>query len=197
MDWIWWFTGYILWISTFALREKCPNTEFFMVHIFLYLNWIGDLRSRSPYSVRMQENTDLKKTVFWHFSCSPNTENSKTEKTPHWNTSYALLVGQKLTFFFFILCFRKESSWKSGYGNLEWRSNVAADTLIQSSYSSNVYYIFKWLDKVETFVFVESWIVRYLLLIVIKRFVKLCLFYYFFSLNVSHNSNVEFKMINF
>ena len=66
MDWIWWFTGYILWISTFALREKCPNTEFFMVHIFLYLNWIGDLRSRSPYSVRMQENTDLKKTVFWH-----------------------------------------------------------------------------------------------------------------------------------
>ena len=100
MDWIWWFTGYILWISTFALREKCPNTEFFMVHIFLYLNWIGDLRSRSPYSVRMQENTDLKKTVFWHFSCSPNTENSKTEKTPHWNTSYALLVGQKLTFFF-------------------------------------------------------------------------------------------------
>ena len=28
-----------------ALREKCPNTEFFLVRIFLY-------------SVRIQENTD-------------------------------------------------------------------------------------------------------------------------------------------
>ena len=31
-----------------SLREKCPNTEFFMVPIFLYL-------------VRIQENTDQKK----------------------------------------------------------------------------------------------------------------------------------------
>ena len=25
---------------SFTLREKCPNTEFFLVHIFLHLNWI-------------------------------------------------------------------------------------------------------------------------------------------------------------
>ena len=30
-----------------TLREKCPNTEFFLVRIFLYLDWI-------------QENTDQK-----------------------------------------------------------------------------------------------------------------------------------------
>ena len=33
--------------SKLALREKCPNTELFLVHIFLY-------------SVRIQENTDQK-----------------------------------------------------------------------------------------------------------------------------------------
>ena len=32
-----------------ALREKCSNTEFFLIRIFLY-------------SVRIQENTDQKKT---------------------------------------------------------------------------------------------------------------------------------------
>ena len=35
-----------------SLREKCPNTEFFMVRIFLYSNWI-------------QENTGQKKPRIW------------------------------------------------------------------------------------------------------------------------------------
>ena len=35
-----------------TLREKCPHTEFFLVHIF-------------PYSVRMWENTDQKKLHIW------------------------------------------------------------------------------------------------------------------------------------
>ena len=38
-------------------REKCPNTEFFLVRIF-------------QYSVRIQENMDQKKSLFGHFSCS-------------------------------------------------------------------------------------------------------------------------------
>ena len=37
---------------TRSLREKCPNTEFFLVRIFLYLDW-------------MQENTDQKKLHIW------------------------------------------------------------------------------------------------------------------------------------
>ena len=43
-------------VST-SLCEKCPNTEFFLVHIFLY-------------SVRIQENSDQKNSAFGHFSRS-------------------------------------------------------------------------------------------------------------------------------
>ena len=35
-----------------ALREKCPSTEFFLVRIFMYSDWI-------------QENTDQKKLHIW------------------------------------------------------------------------------------------------------------------------------------
>ena len=35
-----------------SLREKCPNTEFFLVRIFLYLDWI-------------QKNVDQKKLRIW------------------------------------------------------------------------------------------------------------------------------------
>ena len=38
--------------SYYTLREKCPNTEFFVVCVFLY-------------SVRIQENTDRKKLHIW------------------------------------------------------------------------------------------------------------------------------------
>ena len=37
-----------------SLREKCPNTEFFLVRIFSYLDWIP-------------ENTDQKNSVFGYF----------------------------------------------------------------------------------------------------------------------------------
>ena len=40
-----------------ALREKCPNTEFFLVRIFVYSYWI-------------QEDTDQKNPVIGHFSRS-------------------------------------------------------------------------------------------------------------------------------
>ena len=36
----------------YALREKCPNTEFFLVRIFLY-------------TVQIQENTDQEKLHIW------------------------------------------------------------------------------------------------------------------------------------
>ena len=63
-----------------TLREKYPNTEFFLVLIFLKSVQIrsffwclfsfipseqGYLRSKSPYSVRIQENTDQKKLSIW------------------------------------------------------------------------------------------------------------------------------------
>ena len=47
-----------------TLREKCPNTEFFSGPYFLIRTEYGDLRSKFPYSVRIQENTDQKKTPY-------------------------------------------------------------------------------------------------------------------------------------
>ena len=44
-----------------TLREKCRNTEFFLVHIFLY-------------SVRIQKIRTRKNTVFGHFSQSAELE---------------------------------------------------------------------------------------------------------------------------
>ena len=51
------------------LREKCPDTEFFLVRIFPHSEY-GSLRSKSPYSVQMRENKDQKNSVFGHFSRS-------------------------------------------------------------------------------------------------------------------------------
>ena len=39
-----------------SLCEKCPNTEFFLVHSF---------PNKSPYSVRVRENKDQKELCIW------------------------------------------------------------------------------------------------------------------------------------
>ena len=46
----------------FPLREKYPNTEFFLVRILPHWDLI---RRDTPYSVRMQENTNQKKLRIW------------------------------------------------------------------------------------------------------------------------------------
>ena len=49
-----------------TLREKSPNTEFFLVGVFPYLDReYADLRSKSPYSVQIQKNTDQKNLRIW------------------------------------------------------------------------------------------------------------------------------------
>ena len=40
--------------------KKCPNTEIFLA-IFLYSDWIRRFNTKSPYSVKIQENTGQKK----------------------------------------------------------------------------------------------------------------------------------------
>ena len=46
------------------LHEKCPNTDMFLVRVFLIWAVYGDLLRKSPYSVQIQENTDHKKTPY-------------------------------------------------------------------------------------------------------------------------------------
>ena len=47
-----------------ALREKYPNTDFFLVRIFPYSDWI-DLLRKPRYSVGIRENTNQKKPRIW------------------------------------------------------------------------------------------------------------------------------------
>ena len=54
---------HLIWILLhLLLREKCLNTELFLVRIFPHSNWI---RRDTPYSVRMREDTDQKKFRIW------------------------------------------------------------------------------------------------------------------------------------
>ena len=48
-----------------VLREKCPNTEFFLVCISRIRTEYGEIRGICPYSVRTWENTDQNKLRVW------------------------------------------------------------------------------------------------------------------------------------
>ena len=50
---------------SFSLREKCPNTEFFLVRIYPHSNWI-------------RRDTELS-------AFSPNAGKYRPEKTPYWD----------------------------------------------------------------------------------------------------------------
>ena len=63
-------------ILPYRMCEKCPNTEFFLFRISRNLTEYGNLRSKSPYSVRIWENKDQKKPRIW----IPFLEISKTKK---------------------------------------------------------------------------------------------------------------------
>ena len=70
--WIWfprieWYSRYrcnyafkILKPQCFSLREKRPYTEFFWSVFFRIWTECGEIRSISPYSVRMRENTKIR-----------------------------------------------------------------------------------------------------------------------------------------
>ena len=53
-----------------ALREKCLYSELFWSAFSRIWTEYGEIRSISPYSVRMRENRDQNHTEYGHFSCS-------------------------------------------------------------------------------------------------------------------------------
>ena len=60
-----------------TLRENCLHSEFFWSAFSRIWTEYGEIRSISPYSVRMRENADQKNSECEHFSCSANdTKNS-------------------------------------------------------------------------------------------------------------------------
>ena len=52
------------WLSQHCVKSVQIRI-FFLVYIFLYLDWILRFTSKSPYSVRIQENTHQKKLRIW------------------------------------------------------------------------------------------------------------------------------------
>ena len=86
----------LLKLHCIALREKCPNTELFLVLFSCIRTEYGDLLINSPYSVGIQENTD---SVF-----SPNTGTYGPEITPYMDTFHAVLLDlRRLKYDRFIL----------------------------------------------------------------------------------------------
>ena len=53
-----------------TLREKCPYSEFFWSVFSRIQTKYGEIRSISPYSVRMWKNKDKKNSEYRHFSRS-------------------------------------------------------------------------------------------------------------------------------
>ena len=61
-----------VFISLFqiTLREKCPYSGFFWSVFSCLRTEYGEMRSISPYSVRIRENADQKNSEYGHFSRS-------------------------------------------------------------------------------------------------------------------------------
>ena len=74
-----------------ALREKCPDTEFFLVCVFPHSDWI---RRDTSYSVRMRENIDQENSVFGHFLRSA--ESCSSEMT--WKLKIWVEFGRNFVF---------------------------------------------------------------------------------------------------
>ena len=72
-------TSFHSYLSNIRLREKCPNTELFLIRIFLYSDWI---RRDLPYL-----------SVF-----SPNTGKYGQEITPYLDTFHAVKVAKVYKF---------------------------------------------------------------------------------------------------
>ena len=68
-----WFQN-LVWRE--ALRKKCSGPY------FRHCDWIGEIQSISPYSVRMWENADQNNSEYGHFSSS---EEDNEDKMIRWN----------------------------------------------------------------------------------------------------------------
>ena len=53
-----------------SLRKKCPYSELFWSAFSHIRTEYGEIRSISPYSVRMRENADQNNSDYGHFPCS-------------------------------------------------------------------------------------------------------------------------------
>ena len=96
--------SYIVDPIIFPLREKCWNTEFFLVHIFLYSDWIRRFSILSEYrKIRTRKKTPHLDT-FTQCSCfgctfvaeQQNNIRKKITKTSYWSIYENMIIYVKL-----------------------------------------------------------------------------------------------------
>ena len=56
--------------AKYSLRKQCPYSELFRSVFSRFRTEYGEIRSISPYSIRMRENTDRNNSKYKHFSRS-------------------------------------------------------------------------------------------------------------------------------
>ena len=90
-----------------TLREKCPYSQFFWSVFSRVWTAYGEIRSISPYSVRMRENTDQKNSEYGHFTCSACYQHYHGEMTMHFyiyqHFMFQNLWDAEIMFFFLVL----------------------------------------------------------------------------------------------
>ena len=69
-----WNANDYYYVDGFTLRKKCPSSELFWSAFFRIQTEYGEIRSISPYSVRMRENGDQNDSEYGHFSRNVNCE---------------------------------------------------------------------------------------------------------------------------
>ena len=76
----------------YALLEKCPNTELFLLHIFLYLNWIQrDSPNTELFLVHILLYSNwIRRDTPYLSVFSPNTGKYGPEITPYLNTCHVV-----------------------------------------------------------------------------------------------------------
>ena len=116
--------GRELWTLNYMLNTawKVSVLENFLIrifwfHILLHSHWIGEIRSVSPYSVRMRDNTDQKNSEYGHFSRSVKHDNT-----------FSLTVRHSMCFF---LTKNKIISQKTSFPN-NYRTNNFLKNLMRS-----------------------------------------------------------------
>ena len=97
----------------FTLREKCPNTEFFLVHIFPHSDWI---RRDTPYL----------------FVFSPYAEKYESEKTSYLDTFHAVIWSNLLQLKKWCLA---NNEIRINYQRKLWRSNAQSKKIQLAGYT--------------------------------------------------------------
>ena len=116
-------------VSALALRKKCPYLVFFWSIFPRIWTACGDLQSKSPYSIRMQENTDQKNS-----ECGPFLRSVLIAKSYIFMAKTGIFISTKIKKTYPVPRAEKERILSSPWANRRQQIH-------QPYHHSNYYYI--------------------------------------------------------